>query len=117
MFLVLCALLMLGGCSRSASYTRPAEAIELKLEPGSYDPVAYVEGEDCVGRYLLVVRVFSPSTSAATERALAKGEGANFLLDRLTQTEERFVVPFVYHRLCRVVEGQAVVLHSAGNAP
>lgn len=109
------ALLAMGamGCGRITPHARTIEVVRLQLQPSDYERLAYVEGEDCVARYLIFFRLFSPDVVAAAGRALRQAPGANFLLNRHVSMDERFVVPLVYHRVCAVVEGRAVRLHTA----
>lgn len=100
-------------CGRIAPHARTVEVVRLELESADYERLDYVEGEDCVARYLTFFRLFSPDVVAAAGRALQQAPDANFLANRHVSMEERFFVPFVYHEVCAVVEGRAVRLHTA----
>jgi hypothetical protein len=82
------------------------------LEPGDYDRIAYVQGEDCVGRYAVFVRMFSPDVTLAARDAMRKAPQANFFANKHVLLDERFIVPLLYHKLCVVVEGRAIRLHT-----
>ncbi len=86
------------------------------LRPGDYERLAYVQGEDCVGRYAIFFRLFSPNVVVAARNAIQKAPGANFFANRHVSMDERFVVPLLFHKVCVVVEGRAIKLHTAAEA-
>ena len=104
----------LPGCGRMTPHARTVEEIRITLEPGDYERLDYVEGEDCVGRYAIFFRLFSPNVVLAAQDAMQKAPGANFFANRHVSMNERFVVPLLYHEVCVVVEGRAIRLHTAG---
>lgn len=103
----------LAGCARVTPQAAPAEVTRLILQRDDYDRLAYVKGEDCVGRYAIFFRFFSPNVIAAAGRALKEAPGANFFINRHVSMEERVWVPLLYHQVCAVVEGRAIRLHTA----
>jgi len=111
--LVFLLLTCLAGCARITPHARTVEVSRVMLEAGDYERLAYVTGEDCVGRYAIFFRFFSPNVVNAAGSALKKAPGANFLANRHVSLEEKFTVPLVYHRVCVVVEGRAIKLHTA----
>jgi hypothetical protein len=104
----------LAGCGRITPHARTVEEIRVMLEPGDYERLAYVTGEDCAGRYAIFFRFFSPNVVDAARNALQKAPGANFFANRHVSIEEKFTVPLLYHQVCVVVEGRALKLHTAG---
>jgi len=102
---------LLLGCGTLTPHSRTVEEITVALEPGDYDRIAYVQGEDCVGRYAVFVRMFSPDVILAARDAMRKAPQANFLANKHVSLDERFIVPLLYHKLCVVVEGRAIRLH------
>ena len=111
--LALCLLGCLAGCARITPHARTVDAIRINLEPGDYERLAYVTGEDFAARYLIFFRFSSPNLVKAAEDAMGKAPGANFLTNRHVAIVEEFKVPLVYHQLCVVVEGRALKLHTA----
>lgn len=111
--LSLCLLGCLAGCARIAPHARTTEEIRVNLEPGDYERLAYVRGEDCAARYLIFFRFSAPNIVKALGDALRQAPAANFLANQHVTIVEEFKVPLVYHRLCVVVEGRAVKLHTA----
>ena len=103
----------LAGCGRITPHARTVEEIRVMLEPGDYERLAYVTGEDCAGRYAIFFRFFSPNVVNAARDAMQKAPGANFFANRHVSMEERFTVPLLYHQVCVVVEGRALKLHTA----
>lgn len=83
------------------------------LKPGDYERFDYVQGEDCVGRYLAFFRFASPNVVVAARNAMQNADEANFLTNRHVSMDERFIVPLLYHQVCVVVEGRAIRLHTA----
>ncbi len=83
------------------------------LKPGDYERFDYVQGEDCVARYLAFFRLSSPSVVLAARNAMQDADGANFLTNRHVSMDERFIIPLLYHKVCVVVEGRAIRLHTA----
>ena len=112
----LALLVLIVGCGRITPHSRTVEEIRVQLTPGDYERLAYVEGRDCAGRYLVFFRFFSPNVVVAAGEAMRQAPGANFLVNRHVSMSERFVVPFVYHELCVVVEGRAIRLRTAEEA-
>jgi hypothetical protein len=104
----------LAGCGRITPHARTVEEIRVMLEPGDYERLAYVTGEDCVGRYAIFFRLSSPNVVLAARDAMQKAPGANFFANRHVSLEEKFTVPLLYHQVCVVVEGRAIKLHTAG---
>ena len=102
----------LPGCGRMTPHSRTVEEITVRLEPGDYDRLAYVEGEDCVGRYAVFFRLFSPNVVVAARNAMQKAPGANFFANKHVSMDERFIVPLLYHEVCVVVEGRAIRLRT-----
>ena len=113
---VLALLVLVGGCGRITPHSRTVEEIRVQLTPGDYERLAYVEGKDCVGRYLVFFRLFSPNVVVAAGEAMRKAPGANFFVNRHVSMSERFVVPLVYHEVCVIVEGRAIRLETAEDA-
>jgi len=111
--LALCLLGCLAGCARITPHARTVEAVRLKLEPGDYQRLAYVKGEDCAARYLVFFRFSSPNIVKAAGDAMDKAPDANFLANQHVTMVEEFKIPLVYHQLCVVVEGRAIKLHTA----
>ncbi len=70
--LALLLLACLAGCGRMVPHARTVEEIRVMLRPGDYDRLAYVEGEDCVGRYAIFFRLFSPNVVVAARNAIQK---------------------------------------------
>ncbi len=103
----------LPGCGRMTPHARTVEEIRVMLQPGDYERLDYVLGEDCVGRYAIVFRLFSPNVVMAARDAMQKAPGANFFANRHVSMDERFIVPLLYHEVCVVVEGRAIKLHTA----
>jgi hypothetical protein len=103
----------LAGCGRITPHARTVEEIRVMLEPGDYERLAYVTGEDCVGRYAIFFRFSSPNVVNAARDAMKKAPGANFFANRHVSMEEKFTVPLLYHQVCVVVEGRAIKLHTA----
>lgn len=103
----------LAGCARITPHAATLEVARVQLRPGDYDRLAIVKGEDCVGRYAIFFRFYSPNVIRAAGDALQKAPGANFFMNRHVSMEERFTVPLVYHQVCAVVEGRAIRLHTA----
>ena len=114
--LALVLVAVLPGCGRMTPHARTVEEIRVTLEPGDYERLDYVQGEDCVGRYAIFFRLFSPNVVAAAGDAMQKAAGANFFANRHVSMDERFVVPLLYHEVCVVVEGRAIRLHTAEQA-
>ena len=111
--LAICALSgSLLGCGTLTPHSRTVEEITVELKPGDYDRIAYVHGEDCVGRYAVFVRLFSPDVTLAARDAMQKAPQANFFANKHVSLEERFIVPLLYHEVCVVVEGRAIELHT-----
>ena len=67
----------LAGCGRITPHARTVEEIRVMLEPGDYERLAYVTGEDCAGRYAIFFRFFSPNVVNAARDALKKAPGAS----------------------------------------
>lgn len=105
-------IVMISGCARIVPYTRTVEEIRVLLEPGDYKRVAYVLGEDCVGRYLLLFRLSSPNIVDAARNAMSNAPQANFLVNRHVSVQEKIIVPLIYHQLCVQIEGRAIQLLS-----
>jgi hypothetical protein len=101
---------MVTACGRIAPHTRTVEEIRVILEPGDYKRVAYVQGEDCVGRYLVLFRFYSPNIVAAAKNAMSNAPQANFLINRHVSMQEKFIVPLIYHQVCVQIEGRAIQL-------
>ncbi len=106
----------LPGCGRMTPHARTVEEIRVMLQPGDYERLDYVLGEDCVGRYAIFFRLFSPNVVMAARDAMQKAPGANFFANRHVSMDERFIVPLLYHKVCVVVEGRAIKLHTAAEA-
>ena len=104
------------GCGRMTPHARTVEVIRVMLEPGDYDRLDYVEGEDCVGRYLMFFRLSSPNVVVAARKAMQQAPEANFFVNRHVSLGERLIVPLLYHEVCVIVEGRAVRLHTAVEA-
>lgn len=102
----------LSGCGTLTPHSRTVEEITVALEPGDYDRIAYVRGEDCVGRYFVLLRMFSPNVTLAARDAMQKAPQANFFANKHVSLDERFIVPLLYHKVCVVVEGRAIRLHT-----
>ena len=111
--LALCLLACLVGCARIKPHARTTEEVRVHMVPGDYERLAYVEGRDCAARYLSLFRLSTPNLVTAIEQAKGRAAGANFLVNQHVAIVEEFVVPLVYHRLCVVVEGRAIKLHTA----
>ncbi|MDJ0850826.1 MAG: hypothetical protein QNK04_20845 [Myxococcota bacterium] len=114
--LALLLLAALPGCGRMTPHARTVEEIRVMLQPGDYERLDYVQGEDCVGRYAIFFRLFSPNVVMAARNAIQKAPGANFFANRHVSMDERFIVPLLYHKVCVVVEGRAIKLHTAAEA-
>ena len=115
-FLALLLPVSLSGCGRITPHARTVEEIRVALVPGDYDRLDYVEGEDCVGRYLIFFRLSSPNVVVAARRAMQQAPEANFFVNRHVSLGERLIVPLLYHEVCVIVEGRAVRLHTAVEA-
>ena len=105
--------LLAAGCGRVTPHARTVEETRVVLEPGDYERLDYVQGEDCVGRYAIFFRLFSPNVVVAAGNALQKAPEANFFVNRHVSMVERFIVPILYHKVCVVVEGRAIRLRTA----
>lgn len=104
------------GCGGMTPHARTVEEVRVLLVPGDYERLGYVQGEDCVDRYLIFLRPFSPNVGVAARSAMQQAPGANFLANRHVSLDERFIVPLLYHEVCVVVEGRAIRLHTAEEA-
>ena len=103
-------IVLISGCGRITPHSRTVEEIRVLLEPGDYKRVAYVQGEDCVGRYLILFRLNSPNIVNAAKNAMSSVPQANFLVNRHVSMQEKFIVPLIYHQVCVQIEGQAIQL-------
>ena len=106
-------LIGLSGCGSTSAHTRTTEHVALDLEPKDYRWIKYVEGEDCVGRYLILFRFKSPSPIAASRKAMKQVPEANFLINRHTKLREIMWVPLIFHQICTHVEGLGIKLRDA----
>jgi len=110
-------IVLISGCGRITPHSRTVEEIRVLLEPGDYKRVAYVQGEDCVGRYLILFRLNSPNIVNAAKNAMSSVPQANFLVNRHVSMQEKFVIPLIYHQVCVQIEGRAIqLLNEQGEA-
>ena len=110
---IITGIVIMTACGRITPHSRTVEEIRVLLEPDDYKTVSYVQGEDCVGRYLIFFRFSSPNIVNAAKGAMSNAPQANFLVNRHVGVQEKLIVPLLYHQLCVQIEGRAIQLLTA----